>query len=55
MEVHHILGHVFSTLIDRSFDDIDFPYVALTVSGGHSDLYLVEKQNKNTEKSRTEI
>ena len=36
------MGHVFSTLIDRSFDDIVLPYICLTVSGGHNDLYLVQ-------------
>lgn len=38
--VHHIHGHVLSSLLDRDFADITFPYLALTVSGGHTSFYL---------------
>ncbi len=50
VEVNHIMGHVFSVLVERSETSIELPYVCLTVSGGHNDLYLVENkelQEKN--------
>lgn len=42
IEAHHVLGHVFSILCERSLDILQLPYVCLTASGGHNDLYLVE-------------
>ena len=36
------MGHVFSVLVERSLESIKLPYVCLTVSGGHNDLYLIE-------------
>lgn len=41
--LNHIEGHLTTILLD--FDEVerpDFPYVGLVVSGGHSDLYVVE-------------
>jgi tRNA A37 threonylcarbamoyltransferase TsaD len=47
------MGHVFSVLLERSLDDIQFPYVCLTVSGGHNDIYVVEEQRtKSVEQER---
>lgn len=43
-EVNHIMGHVFSILLDRNMDVLKLPYLCLTVSGGHSDIYLVDKK-----------
>lgn len=42
VEVNHIMGHVFSVLIGRSIEDIQLPYLCLTVSGWHNDIYIVE-------------
>jgi N6-L-threonylcarbamoyladenine synthase len=42
IEAHHILGHVFSVLCERRVEDIQLPYICLTASGGHNDLYLIE-------------
>jgi len=42
-EVNHIMGHVFSILADRSLKTMELPYMCLTVSGGHNDIYLVEE------------
>lgn len=42
IEVNHIYGHVFSLLLERSVEDIEFPLVVLTASGGHNDVYVVE-------------
>jgi len=44
IEVNHIMGHVFSVLVERSLESIELPYVCLTVSGGHNDLYLVTNE-----------
>jgi tRNA N6-adenosine threonylcarbamoyltransferase len=37
--VNHLEGHLLSVQIDRA---VDFPYLALLVSGGHTSLYLAE-------------
>ncbi|MFN3813235.1 MAG: tRNA (adenosine(37)-N6)-threonylcarbamoyltransferase complex transferase subunit TsaD [Aquificaceae bacterium] len=37
--VHHLEGHLYSVFIQRP---VEYPFVALIVSGGHTDLYLVE-------------
>ena len=44
--IYHIWGHVFSILLERKLQDLDFPLVVLTASGGHNDIYLVEKDPK---------
>ncbi|MCF7812045.1 tRNA (adenosine(37)-N6)-threonylcarbamoyltransferase complex transferase subunit TsaD [Candidatus Gracilibacteria bacterium] len=38
--VHHVLGHVCSTALERDPSKFQFPSVVLTVSGGHTDFYL---------------
>ena len=43
IEINHIHGHVFSLFLEKKFEDINFPMVVLTASGGHNDLYLIEK------------
>lgn len=40
--VHHIQGHVYANWLDRPPEDITFPAIVLTVSGGHNDLYLMK-------------
>ena len=42
--VHHIVGHIFSILLERKPEELSFPLVILTVSGGHNDIYLIEKR-----------
>jgi tRNA N6-adenosine threonylcarbamoyltransferase len=37
--VNHLEGHLLAVLIDRP---VDFPFVGLLVSGGHTSLYVVE-------------
>lgn len=37
--VNHLEGHVFSACIDHQ---VPFPFLCLTVSGGHTSLYFVE-------------
>ncbi len=41
--IDHLEGHVFSACIENS---VTFPFVSLTVSGGHSALYLVHDFGK---------
>jgi len=36
--VHHLEGHISSIYLEH--DDVPYPFVALVVSGGHSDLYV---------------
>jgi N6-L-threonylcarbamoyladenine synthase len=41
--VNHMVGHVLAHFIDRpNADPPDFPFLCLTVSGGHTQLILVE-------------
>ena len=44
IEINHIHGHIFSILLERKIDDIEFPLVILTASWWHNDLYVVNKQ-----------
>ena len=37
--VHHIEGHLLAVLLERS---VEFPFIALVVSGGHTHLYRVD-------------
>ncbi len=37
--VHHLEGHIYSVFLERK---VEYPFIALIVSGGHTDLYLVE-------------
>ncbi len=38
--VNHIEGHIFSILLERKLEDIQFPAMVLSASGGHNDLFL---------------
>ncbi len=37
--VHHLEGHIYSVFLEKT---VEYPFVALIVSGGHTDLFLVE-------------
>jgi N6-L-threonylcarbamoyladenine synthase len=41
--VNHIEAHIFSLFIEN---EIEFPFIALIVSGGHTELVLVEEKGK---------
>lgn len=47
--VNHMVGHIYANFIDDNPDDtprakqIEFPALALVVSGGHNDLVLIKK------------
>jgi N6-L-threonylcarbamoyladenine synthase len=48
--VHHIEGHLFAPFLERT---VDFPFLALVVSGGHTHLYHVEGFGRYTTLGRT--
>jgi len=52
--VHHIEGHVYANWLDRSPEEIVFPAVVLTVSGGHNDLYFMEGPGQFTALGQTQ-
>ncbi len=41
--VHHIEGHILSVLFENS---VEFPFISLVASGGHTSIFLVEKVGK---------
>ena len=43
--VHHLEGHIYSVFLERP---VEYPFLALVVSGGHTDLFLVEGFGKYT-------
>ncbi len=43
--VNHIHWHIFSLLLERSVEDLQFPRVILTASGGHNEIYVIEKNS----------
>ena len=38
--IHHIESHIFANFLERNHDEIQFPAMVLTISGGHTELYL---------------
>jgi len=48
--VHHIEGHLFAPFLERA---VEFPFLALVVSGGHTHLYHVEDFGIYTTLGRT--
>jgi len=49
--VHHINWHILSILCDENINNIQFPFIALTVSGWHNNLYIIENIKEETWKS----
>jgi N6-L-threonylcarbamoyladenine synthase len=39
--VNHLIGHIYGNFVDNDFD-VEFPVLALVVSGGHTDLVLMK-------------
>jgi N6-L-threonylcarbamoyladenine synthase len=48
--VHHIEGHLFASFLEKP---VEFPFLALVVSGGHTHLYHVEGFGDYTTLGRT--
>lgn len=42
--VHHIVGHIYANFLEIT-DDVEFPVLVLTVSGGHNELVLMKGHN----------
>jgi N6-L-threonylcarbamoyladenine synthase len=49
--VHHIQGHLFSLLLERNEAELQFPWIVLTVSGGHNEIYHIERKPSETDLS----
>ena len=43
LKINHIHGHIVSILLERSIEELNYPMIVLSVSGGHNDLYLVRQ------------
>jgi len=41
LPINHIQWHIFSLLLERNINSIQFPLAVLTASGGHNDIYIV--------------
>ncbi|MBI5485545.1 MAG: tRNA (adenosine(37)-N6)-threonylcarbamoyltransferase complex transferase subunit TsaD [Deltaproteobacteria bacterium] len=48
--VHHIEGHIFAAFLEQP---VEFPFLALVVSGGHTHLYHVDGFGRYTTLGRT--
>lgn len=42
--VNHLFGHIYANFIGKEQKDILFPSLALIISGGHTDLVLMQKK-----------
>jgi len=51
MGINHLEGHILSIFLEE--ESPGFPFVALTVSGGHTSLYHVEGYGKYTQMGQT--
>ncbi|MDI6801878.1 MAG: tRNA (adenosine(37)-N6)-threonylcarbamoyltransferase complex transferase subunit TsaD [Thermodesulfovibrionales bacterium] len=49
--VNHLEGHIFSVFLEHS--DIEFPFLSLIASGGHTSLYIVNGLGQYIELGRT--
>lgn len=49
--VNHLEGHIFSVFLEHN--DLDFPFLAMVVSGGHTCLYVIEGFGQYIELGRT--
>jgi len=53
--VNHLRGHLFAPFlaVEPGFADMDFPFIGLVVSGGHSSLYVVRSASEIEGRGRT--
>ena len=49
--INHLEGHILSIFLEKNVPE--FPFVALTVSGGHTSLYHIEGYGKYTQLGQT--
>ena len=43
VSINHLEAHIIANLLDR--DDINYPFLCLLVSGGHTQLWLIKKMD----------
>lgn len=43
IKINHIVWHVLALLLERNVDEIEFPMMVLTASGGHNNIYYIRK------------
>lgn len=41
LEINHIYWHIFSALLERNIFDLPLPWLVLTASGWHNEIYLI--------------
>ncbi len=46
VSINHLEAHIIANLLER--DDINYPFLCLLVSGGHTQLWLIKKMNDYT-------
>ncbi len=46
VSINHLEAHIIANLLDR--DDINYPFLCLLVSGGHTQLWLIKKMDDYT-------
>ena len=46
LEINHMQAHILSIFIDDNTEKPKFPFIALTVSGGHTQLVLVKSYSE---------
>ena len=46
LEINHMQAHILSIFIDDNIEKPKFPFIALTVSGGHTQLVLVKSYSE---------
>ena len=46
VSINHLEAHIIANLLDR--DDIEYPFLCLLVSGGHTQLWLIKKMENYT-------
>ncbi|RLB19279.1 MAG: tRNA (adenosine(37)-N6)-threonylcarbamoyltransferase complex transferase subunit TsaD [Deltaproteobacteria bacterium] len=49
--INHLEGHILSIFLEKDFPS--FPFIAITISGGHTSIYLVEGYGRYTQMGQT--
>ncbi len=53
LRINHIHAHILANYLGRGFDEIRYPLICLTVSGGHNELYRLDSPFEKTLLGRT--
>ena len=53
IEVNHMHGHILCHFIDNNQNKPEFPFLGITVSGGHTQIVMVEDYFKMNEIGET--